>query len=414
MNRYLNMITSGLFMLIFLMSVSCTDANLCEEPLDEHPHNAQVSYSFNWEALSNDFPLEHDSMHVLAYRVINIWKSSMVVSSFDNPARGRYLYNAPSAHVDEMLSDDAQETAESLEPAASLESFSLRGGEYKFVAFSRNDQEIDYSSVDNYLTHDEMPLNEMNVIYKTYEKGDKNLHATIPDWIDYNPYGDSDRYMQSSSQPIYYDTIAVRPLRSNGQYHVRFESPRRLTQHIEINFEIQKVFTDHTFTVDSVFAEISGIPYIINLATGYIDIQKTKKMMFRATYATDADNNKTLRCKGVLDVPTIVESSSDELFMGPGIMQVMIMCSAQDPSNPDKRLNKKFQGSINLYRTLGRAGLIQYTADRQHVMKKKDSAVLNIDAKMRINGEYIMENPDDEAGLDRWHRDDKNPPIIDI
>ena len=424
----------SLFATIVSLMMSCTEAELCPEPLDEHPHYAQVSYSFNWDSLTVGESIDHDSMYVLAYRVINIWKSSMVVSAFDKPSRGRYLYNmleerikpitvdtavvdtavVDTVAVDSVIVDTVSTESMGDDENLLVESFRLKSGDYKFVAFSRNDLEIDYSSVDNYLCHDEVPLGDMNVIYKTYEKGDSSLHFTIADWVDYNAYGEKERYMQPSSQPIYYDTIAVRPLRANGQYHIEFAQPRRLTQHIEINFEIRKVVDNQPFTVDSVFAEISGIPYVINLATGYIDIQKTKKMMFKAEQDIDSVDNQLVRCKGVIDVPTIVESSAEDIFMGPGIMQVMIMCSTQDSSDETKRLNKKFQGSINLYHTLKRAGLIRFTDDRQHAMKKKDSAELIIDAEMRINGEHILENPDDAAGLDRWHKVDKNPPIIDI
>lgn len=429
----------SLFTSIVSLTMSCTEAELCPEPLDEHPHYAHVSYSFNWDSLEVDESANHDSMYVLAYRVINIWKSSMVVSSFDKPSRGRYLYNmleerikpvSPDTTVIDSVAMDTTvvdsvmvdsviasiDSVDSIVDEANLSeiSFRLKSGDYKFVAFSRNDVEIDYSSVDNYLCHDEVPLSDMNVIYKTYEKGDPALQFTIADWVDYNAYGDKDRYIQPSLQPIYYDTIAVRPLRANGQYHIEFAKPRRLTQHIEISFNIRKVAGSQPFTVDSVFAEISGIPYVINLATGYIDIQNTKKMMFKAEHNMDSVENLLVRCKGVIDVPTIVESSSEDLFMGPGIMQVMIMCSTQDSSDPTKRLNKKFQGSINLYHTLKNGNLMRYTNDRQHVMKRKDSAELEINAIMRINGEHIIENPDDAAGLDRWHKEDKNPPIIDI
>jgi len=439
MKRCLGILFLSLFVAFINITMSCTEAELCPEPLDEHPHYAHVSYSFNWDSLGVDESLNHDSMYVLAYRVINIWKSSMVVSSFDRPSRGRYLYNMleerlkpvvvdttvvdsvvqDSTAIDSVAVDSVTADTDSVESIVddailSEESFRLKSGDYKFVAFSRNDLEIDYSSVDNYLCHDEVPLSDMNVIYKTYEKGDPALHFTIADWVDYNAYGDKDRYMQPSLQPIYYDTIAVRSLRANGRYHIEFANPRRLTQHIEIHFEIRKVAGSQPFTVDSVFAEISGIPYVINLATGYIDIQKTKKMMFKAEHNKDSVENQLVRCKGVIDVPTIVESSSEDIFMGPGIMQVMIMCSTQDSSDPTKRLNKKFQGSINLYHTLKRGNLMRYTDDRQHVTKRKDSAELVIDAVMRINGEHIIENPDDAAGLDRWHKEGKNPPIIDI
>lgn len=422
MNKVLSYIMSVLSLVLVF---SCTDAELCPEPLYEHPHYANVSYSFNWDQHEREQMTERDSMYVLAYRVINMWKSTMAVSCLDNPARGRYLLNmleereAPinnnvvdSIPTDSVTSDSALETTSSI--PKTLESFLLKSGDYKFVAFSRNDSEIDYSSVENYLNHDDVPLSEMNVIYKSYAKGDSLLRFTIPDWVDFNAYGDKDRYIQPSLQPIFYDTIAVKPLRANGKYQIEFVKPKQLTQHIEFIFYIRKVVDNQPFTVDSVFAEISGVPYVINLANGYIDIQKTKKLMFKTEFEQDTESNKLIQCRGIIDVPTIVESTSEDLFMGPGIMQVMIMCSAQDTLDSSKRLNKKFQGSINLYNTLTNARLMRFSDDRKHVIKNGDNAVIVIGTEMKINGEHILENPDDNAGLDRWRKEEKNPPIIDI
>ena len=33
---------------------------------------------------------------------------------------------------------------------------------------------------------------------------------------------------------------------------------------------------------------------------------------------------------------------------------------------------------------------------------------------MLINGESIIENPDDNSGLDVWRKEDRNPNIVDI
>ena len=57
---------------------------------------------------------------------------------------------------------------------------------------------------------------------------------------------------------------------------------------------------------------------------------------------------------------------------------------------------------------------MRFSDDRKHVMKNGDNAVIVIGTEMRINGEHILENPDDNAGLDRWRKEEKNPPIIDI
>lgn len=482
-------ITSRTFALVLGLSVlcfvGCTEADLCPEPLSAHPHRAVVSYSFNWNNASGTRP---DSMYVLAYRVINIWKSSVAVESDGSPARGHYIWNMldeeplptddtneEEPREDDTAEDDSEagdtaednseagntttddskvgdtkaddpeagdtatdnpETGGNTEDNSDIEEnvpddsavrdttrFSLKSGDYKFVTFNIQNEELDFGRVNEYLRSDTMPLQSLDISYKSYAKSDTTLRFTIPDWVDYNAYGSSDRYVQPSAQAVYYDSVSVRPLRSNGEYHINFAHPRPLTQHIEILFDVRKEVYNVPFTVDSVFAEISGIPYTINLSTGYIDITQTKKMMFKMGISRDAaakgdqkdtDTNTLLHCSATIDVPSIVQSASDDLMMGPGIMQVMIICSAQDTLNTSQRLSKKFQGIINLYHTLKAAELIAYTSDRQHAIRSRESARLVIEADLRVDGEKILESPDDDAGLDRWLREDKNPIIVDM
>ena len=82
------------FMILSLLAVvqmSCTEADLCPESLDEHPHGTFVCYNFNWP--QDDEFTPPDSMYILAYRVINMWKSTVAVSSHGNPVKGHYIYN---------------------------------------------------------------------------------------------------------------------------------------------------------------------------------------------------------------------------------------------------------------------------------------------------------------------------------
>lgn len=402
--------------LLTVMITSCTDADLCPDPLDQHPHSLAVNFSFNWDRdpEHSSTLTSRDSMYIIAYRVVNMWKSTVAVSSLGNPAKGHYIYN--DFATEQQSQEQSSDGTATVKP--DVDRFLLKSGDYKFITFNRNDSEIDYTSVNHYLQNDDVPLSELNVVYKTYRKDDPKLRFTIPDWVDFNAYGESDRYMQPSVQAIYYDTIPVLQLRinnvaKNAVRPIRFSTPRRLTQHITIEFDIKKVVNKTPFVVDSVFAEIAGIPYTINLASGSIDITKTKKMMFRTDFTPDTKTNKQIHCIGTIDVPTIVESSSDDLFMGPGIMQVMIMCTATD-SQTGELLHKTFQGSINLYKTLKKAELIKWSEDKQMASKNKDVATLSIQAELLIDGENIIENPDDNAGLDVWRREDRNPNIVDI
>ena len=390
--------------LFAVMMTSCTEADLCPDPLDEHPHSMTVSYSYNWDPTFMSTLTSQDSMYILAYRVINMWKSTVAVSSLGKPVKGHYLYN-------EFVKAGELPTAIN-PPSSDIDHFRLKSGDYKFITFNRNDSEIDYTPVDYYLQHDEVPLSELNVVYKTYRKDDPNLRFTIPDWVDFNAYGDPDRYMQPSVQAIYYDTIAVRRMRANSDVRVNFTNPRRLTQHITIEFDIKKVINKAPFVVDSVFAEIAGIPCLINLASGHIDITKTKKMMFKTEFPKDTETNSSIHCTGTIDVPTIIENASDARFTGPGIMQVMIM-TRTIPQSGDT-LTKTFQGCINLYHTLQKAELIKWSDDKQSVTKNKDFANLVINAEMEIDGEKIIENPDNGGGIDMWRREDRDANIVDI
>jgi len=461
--------------IIFVFFACTTDVDLCEEY--HHPHYATVEYRFNW---SPDDVGREDSMLVVASRVVNLWKSSVRVSSTGDPSRGAYLWNAPEIpepeiptdEIDEEPSDedptdenptdedssdeqssedestgdeqgdetpsgdesgdtpsdddnqesDDSEYGEGLEVDMSddeeadgeLTQFKLRSGDYKFVAFNRSDEEINYDVVEQYISHDEMPMSELNVIYRTYAKGDSALKYMLPDWTDYNGYGGVDRYMQPSLHAIYYDTISVRSLRSNGLYQITFNNIHKLTQHITLEFNIKKVTYNQPFIIDSVFVEMAGIPCAINLSTGYIDITKTKKMMFKAAFDQDTETNSRVACMATMDVPSIVQSASDDVYMGPGIMQVMICCSAPHPDDPTRRLSKKFQGIINLYHTLGEAQLIRITDDGQHALRNKEEAHLFIDADMTVDGDQVIESTDDNAGLDIWRKEGSQPIIVDI
>ena len=423
-----------LFGWIALLLTACnTDVELCDEL--HHPHYAQVEYRFFWGTNNNE--QREDSMLVIATRVINQWKSSVRVSSTGNPSRGTYLWNAPEEYPEEVEEPQTPEEPETPEdpdnpetpgdsetpetpgdsetpddpdtpsatradgdaPADDITRFKLRSGDYKFITFNRSDEEIDYTNIDRYMRDDNVPMTDLNLVYKSYAKGDERLKVVVDDWTDYNAYSN---YMQPSPRPVYYDTLSVRSMRSNGLYYVSFDHLSRLTQHIAIQFDIQKTTGTQPFTIDAVYMEMSGIPYIINLSTGYIDITQTKKVMFKAEHPKDTEDNSRLHCNVSMDVPTIVNNASDNQYTGPGIVQVMICCSAKDPDDPTKTRSKKFQGIINLHNTLQRAQLIKITEDGQHAYRAVDEAILYINAVMEVNGEKVIESTDDNGGLDVW------------
>lgn len=392
-------------LIIFTMALmtgvltSCVDTELCPEPADQHPHLASVSYGFDWSKTQDNPKNLPDSMYVVAYRVINQWKSSVMVNCLgpkNKPAQGKYINNAmvePTVYPGQTKTD-------------TIEYFKVKSGEYKFLCFNGSNEEIDYTSVDKFIYQKDVDMHDLYFNFKTYEKESPKLNRIIPKWTDYNNYTG---YMQPAVRAVYYDTLTVRSLVANRTYHEVFTHPKRLTQRLTFEFDIQKDLSGGLFTVDSVFAEVSGIPFSVNLSNGYIDITKTSRMMFRAKLevgankdSLDNDNNKKVHCTAMIDVPTLISSEYDDVYHGPGIMQIMVCCSAENPADPTNRPPKKFQGLINLYHTIQDAKLVTYTQDRQHVKKAKDYATLTIKADMVVNGASILKSNDENDGLDSW------------
>ena len=384
----LNRIQLLLSVVILLLIPSCTEVDVCTD--EQHPHFSTVSYTFDWNDYVGQQP---DSLYIIAYRVINMWKTSMIVDC--QTQTGIYHYNAPSV----QLADSSE-----------LLSFPIPEGEYRFMAFNQSSLELDYELIEQFSKSDDMSLSDFQMSYRTYRRSDTLLTKPISEWTDYNAYS---YFMQPSTNAICLDTIATTEMKSNIHRTINFRL-HPVTQQIDIYFDVNKITKENKFTVDSVYGEISGIPFTIDLFNGYIDIRRTCKMMFKCELQNsngvslnkDTDTNTRLRCHGTIAVPTIVQSNTSNVYTGPGIMQVIICCSTENPDYPilstKERRVKKFQGIINLYNTLEKAKLYKYSNDGQHVMKNVAKKELHIEKVMDVDGKMVLENSDDNGGVDIW------------
>lgn len=384
---------------LFMVQGCQTDVELCNEA--EHPHRANLAYSFKWDSKRTFTP---DSMTVLANRVVNMWKTGMSANSFNGG--GTYIFNAPLGYRPDTEIDGnaAPETV-----TWKVDQFKVPVGEYKFITFNMESEEFDYSNVFKYFTTPEMSQSELIITYRTYRQGDSGLHFIIPSWTDYNAYAN---YVQPSSRALYYDTLSTRYLGSNQSYNIQF-SPKELTQRVDIYFDITKVNKKQAFTVDSVFGEISGLPNSLNLATGSLNIERTSKMMFPTDTIKDTEANKKVTCHAEIHVPGIVRSRMNNIYFGPGIMQVMIYCSANS-ADTGQRKTKKFQGKINLYNTLTNNPSLRLNDNRQSAKITTRTLKLYIKAKMEIDGEKILESSDEVSGMDAWKNAKEETDIVDL
>jgi hypothetical protein len=379
-NKYLLLLIASCFL------IGCnTDIELCDET--EHPHRANITFRYNWIETDAFTP---KNMSVLAHRVINQWKGAMSINSLE--FTGTYIFNAPEGEENDTV-----------------KYFKVPAGDYRFITFSMESDEFDYTNVEAFFNDPTINMKELEISYRTYSKKDEGLRFIIQNWTDYNNYS---RYIQPSTKALFYDTLTTRPLLSSSKNTIVF-NPKELTQQVDLSFDIKKVNSVQPFTVDSVFAEISGLPNTTNLATGNLTIDKTYKMMFPMDKITDTDASKIVTCHSEIHVPGILCSSNKDMLYGPGIMQVMIYCSATSAAD-GKRKSKRFQGEINLYNTLQATPSLQLSKDEEHAVITTPKLTLKVKADLSIDGEHIIEATDDNGGLDVWKNATGDPQIIDI
>lgn len=451
----------GMFLLTLTLCLSCTDAELCYQP--NHPHRADAKFSFDWGSYQ-EIP---DSMLVICNRVVNLWKAAAVVNSQTNI--GHFIFNAPRVPAEETPApptegeetDTPAEGEETDTPAPSTRAaasspesdrFSLPVGTYKFLTISCDTTELDYTNVYKFLNDNTgMVLQDVDVSYKTYGIRDKGYRGFRPGWEDNNNYGA--RYMQPDVYPLFYDTIAPRDLNLGETMRCHF-TPNALTQNIDVYLTIKKKSENNHFTIDSVQAELAGIPISLNLSTGYLDITKTAKLPFRMdryvdgqklevvkdsegkiVSSGDTHESTEIECHGNIDCTGIVYNADPEALSGPGIMQLAIYLTIekkipiyQRDQNGDLVLDdngqliiigyntmrsaKMIQGKINLFHTLREADLLEYLAGGRYVKKKVDHAVLRINADVELNADNISEESNE--GMDSWVSSGSKDIIIDI
>lgn len=381
-----------LLVLSVLMLVACTRTELCEDT--EHPHRVSASFAFDWNNATSDAYVHTvpDSMNVLAKRIIGTWKCMMQMDSYKS--EGYYLWNAPEALATGKTTD-----------------YRLRSGIYKLLAFNRDNEEFVYDEIDSYMrsADDDRQLSELNVEYRRYSYDDPKLRGTVNYWKDYNNYGDGVNYIQPDISPIYYDSITPVYVENGAPSTYTFK-PNLLSQNIDVKFHIHKKVDVQPFIIDSVYAEISGIPYRVNLANGYIDITQTCKMLYKSRFR-DANGNKMddyktntdLECHGTIDVLSVVNAPDENVTYGPGILQVMIF--VHDRSTP-------VRGKVNLYYPIRRANLYELTEDGLHAIRHKRHGTIDIETNLLIDENFLVTS-DGDSGFERWISTDKVD-VIDI
>lgn len=297
--------------------------------------------------------------------------------------------------------------------------FKIRPGTFKMMTVNRDTTEFLYNDILTYIESSwaEAKLHDLCVEYKRYRYGSAKLRNQVPGWTDYNIYGNpdetghpsADNYLQPDMAPVYYDSIAPCDIARNSEQLFTFK-PELLTQNIDIRFHIRKKVDVMPFSIEAVYADISGIPFRINLSTGLFDIRNTAKMMFtckmedaNGNEIVDDDANTYLLCHGNIDVLSLVNAPNADVIRGPGIMQLMIRL---------KDNSKVIRLRINLRHAIERANLYQAIDDGAWAHRRKAYGTLEIDTGLVIDEKFVITN-DEEGGLDKWIDIGKDEIIVD-
>lgn len=416
---------------VVLLSACTTEVDLC---YGDHPHRSLLDIRFNWNSAYQE--VRPDSMYVVAFRPLNQLKYGFLVSAVPdavtNKVEGQLLFPLSELEVTEDNSlptepevpanPDKPTTTEgetgdgdpgevetpdtpnepvTEEPVAVLpdkHKLWLRNGEYTLITYNGTNRAFT-GNLDGFATNEYGLLNDIVLTYKAYETlNEYPDFSKYVNWIDRNPYSG---YVLGEIEPIFYHTIpclTVPVSQSASSKVVCNFTPQPITQEVTVQFEIEK--KEVGVKVDSIQAEMSGLPSSIQLSTGSLSADKTYKVLFSPTYTrTDSLNNmEPLSVKGQFHATGIVRSYAPSLITGPGIMQVCVYTQTEDDAG--RMRTRVFKAGINLYNLLKSTPSVETESATGLLKQTAKEITLVIKAPLQITRDRVLENA--EGGLDYW------------
>lgn len=373
-----------------MLLVGCTKVELCVDPV--HPHTGMVRFSYQWNDSTAQRP---DSMIVLANRIVGTWHALY----FTTPNEGA---NAGVCHHGQLQS--GKYDADSLR-VDSLGLFEVKQGDYQFATFCANSnvEFYTFNNLDKYCINDSVRIEDITISYKEYKLNDPLMNHYSSDWKEFNPYSN---YIASNVSPIYVATVSPRPVHADEEVTINF-TPQSITQNIGFKFSIQK---DAEVVIDSIIAEISGIPNSINLDgsivqdvdyDGNLGIKRTNKMLFGVDMVEYTDT--LVDCYGEISVIGLVSNNAPDLAMGAGILQMSIYAHAYDRWG---RPNEKcIYARINLYHSLTEMDPPLLTKNEYgQIVHGTKNAVIEIEHMLTIDHDLVIQNAEGGVSMDRWEQ----------
>lgn len=345
-------------MLCLISFFSCVKTDFCKE--DNHLHTGNIKLVYHWpENIGSNRP---DSMFALVNRVINTHRIGYITDS-ETSVGGRYYFG--------KVYDDATVNTSSMDahPLMSTE------GDYQVFAFSNDavclDGEIgeaDYriSNLREFGdgTHlGTVDIRDIAISYVTRDVEDENLKLYTKGLHSFNP---EIKYIATDIKPVYCAlnhheeatqeyTFSVN-MGEESEVHLY---PESIMQDLTISFPL---YADEQVVVDSVIAEISGIPHKMMIYSGMLDIDTVCKMQFKMTWDENSVEDKNLElegnvnktfkkrnCLSTISVISLLANKTPNDVTGAGILRACVYVNGEKTPR---------YARINMYNTIRNANLL--------------------------------------------------------
>ena len=437
-----------------LLFTACAEVKLCDTTEEDHPHVTWLSLSYNLANMNDGATLNRvDSMVVIAYRVVGQWRTLLKTNI---EGRGNFISatsltttnttdtvsnTTTDQEAVKALTDDTTDSGTAVvrpQPgvptANDTTAFCIKPGDYRFYSISYDTTEVDYRNFFEYMvnvgeTAHTRPA-DLYAVYKQHEPNSPLLREKLIDWDDYNAYAN---YIQPDIAPVYFGKTEVMTMEKDAKNPIRVDiTPANELQQVDVNFSIAKDVSTSLFVVDSVWMDISGIPYRISIETGHLDISYTSKAMKKMTITNssgsegDKWDNTLLKCTATLYTNGIVQpydsedgkgDAKDRIF-GPGMLQAIIFTHSNEQIGTTGKLKgKRFQCMVNLYDALTASPSIISSDDGTYYSHYSKHCIINIDKAIGIDGKHITSSADNEGGVvnwQEWQRTSESDLIIEI